>query len=156
MLIMLSADSFHRKGERKTAASIFDDKTAVPNDEMVDAALSGTSGLWNECKLHVAENYHNTGQEWKYYSRKAGWSLVFRQGKRTLFYFIPCSGYFMVAFVLGEKAEKAAERSSLPEHIRQRIASAVPYAEGKSFFVDVKDESDLESVFTLLRIKEGS
>jgi len=142
--------------EVKMAMSIFDDKATIPNDEMVDTVIANSAGLWNKLKSHVLANYQGTNQEWKFYSKKAGWSLIFKQNKRTLFYFVPCDGYFMIALVLGEKAEKVVEQSSIPEHIKKIIASATFYVEGKSFFVDVKDEKDLEPIFTLLKIKEES
>jgi predicted component of viral defense system (DUF524 family) len=81
---------------------------------------------------------------------------VLKQKSRTLCYFVPCNEYFMIAFVLGEKAERIAEQSSIPEHIKKIIASATSYVEGKSFFVNVEDEKDLEPVFTLLKIKQES
>ncbi|MDR0767509.1 MAG: DUF3788 domain-containing protein [Methanosarcinales archaeon] len=138
------------------ATSIFDDKAAIPNDEMVGAVLADTNAFWEKLKSYVIENYPGISQDWKFYSKKAGWSLVFKQKSRTLFYFVPCHEYFMIAFVLGEKAAKTAEQSSISEHIKKTIAAATPYVEGKSFFVDVKNEKDLESVYTLLKIKEES
>ena len=138
------------------ATSIFDEKAIIPNDEMVSEILADTSELWEHIKSHVTDNYEGISQEWKFYSKKAGWSLVFKKKKRTLFYFIPCDKYFLIAFVFSEKAEKVAEQSSIPEFIKKKIAAATSYVEGKSFFVDVKNEKDLESVFTLLTIKDES
>jgi len=135
------------------ATSIFGEKAIIPDDEMVSAVLADTNGLWDKLKSHVADNYKGTIQDWKFYSKKAGWSLIFKQNKRTLFYFVPCKGYFMIAFVFGEKAEKTAEQSSLPAYIKKSIASAIPYVEGKSFFVDVKNEMDTEAVYALIKIK---
>lgn len=137
------------------ATSIFDNKATIPNDEMVGTFLANTNELWNRLKLYVMENCQGISQEWKFYSKKAGWSLIFKRNKRTLFYFVPCDGYFMIALVFGEKSEKVAEQSSIPEHIKKAIASATSYAEGKSFFVDVKNEADLEPLFTLIKIKES-
>jgi len=138
------------------ATSIFDEKAIVPNDEMVGTVLADTNGLWNELKSHIMENYKGVNQEWKFYSKKAGWSLVFKQNKRTLFYFVPCSGYFMIALVFGAKAEKVAEQSSIPENIKKTIASATSYVEGKSFFVIMKNKEDLETALTLIKIKDES
>jgi hypothetical protein len=138
------------------ATSIFGDKATIPNDEMIETVLADTNELWDKLKSHIIENYQDISQDWKFYSKKAGWSLVFKQKSRTLFYFVPCNEYFMVAFVLGEKAERIAEQSSIPEHIKETIASATSYVEGKSFFVSVKDEKGLEPVFTLLKIKQES
>ena len=136
------------------ATSIFDEKAVIPNDEMVREVLANANEFWDKLKLHVVNNYNDIVQEWKFYSKKAGWSLIFKQNKRTLFYFIPCAGYFMIAFVFGEKAEKMAKQSYIPEHIKKTIASATPYIEGKSFFVDVKNEEDVDAVYTLLKIKK--
>ena len=138
------------------ATSIFDDKAITPDESMTDAVLADTKALWDKIRSHAAERYPGLEQEWKFYSKKSGWSLVIRQKKRTLFYFIPCKGYFMITFVLGEKAERTAMGSSIPDHIKDVISAATSYAEGKSFFVDVRDEKDVEPVLTLFRIKNES
>lgn len=138
------------------ATSIFDDKGVIPNDDMVSMVLADKNVLWERLKNYVSESYHDTNQSWKYYSKKAGWSLVFKKKDRTLFYFIPCDAYFKISFVFGDKATNTAEQSLLPEHIKMAISTAPKYAEGKSFFVDVKEESDLEPVMTLMKIKDES
>ena len=136
------------------ATSIFDDKAIIPNNDMVDAVLADTNILWDKIKSYVSENYQGISQEWKYYSKKAGWNLVFKQKKRTLFYFVPCQSWFIIAFVLGEKAVNTALQSPLPNNVKEAISDAAVCAMGHSFFVDVKDEQDLEPVFTIMRIKE--
>ena len=138
------------------ATSIFDEKAIIPNDSMVDMVLADKKELWDTLKSLIIENYQNVSQDWKYYSKKSGWSLIFKQNKRTLFYFIPCNEYFRIAFVFGEKATKAAEQSLIPVHIKETISAAPAYAEGRSFFVDVQDEKDLDPVLTLLKIKYES
>jgi len=138
------------------ATSFFDNRAIIPDDSIVDAVLVDTKSLWDKLKAHVLENYQGINQIWKYYSKKSGWSLVFKIKDRTLFYFIPCDGYFKISLVFGEKAVKAAAQSSIPECIKDTIFAAIPYIEGKSFFVDVKNEKDLESLFVLLKIKNES
>jgi hypothetical protein len=122
---------------------------------MVDDAIADKKPLWEKLKSHVAENYQGISQEWKMYSKKAGWSLVFKQGKRTLFYFVPCENHFIIAFVLGEKAVNAAMQSPLSADTKEAISDADVCAMGHSFFVMVKSEQDLEDVTVLLKIKEG-
>lgn|GEM_PF-5450847 len=82
--------------------------------------------------------------------------MVFKAKGITLFYFAPCDGYFKIFLTYGKNAEKEMKQSYIPEHVKEAISTAIDYAEGKTFFIDVKDESDLESVFTLLRIKHES
>jgi len=138
------------------ATSMFDDKAIIPTEDMVSAAIAGTKPLWDKLKPHVAEHYQRLSSEWKMYSKKAGWSLVWGKAKRTLFYFVPCETHFIIAFVLGEKAVKTALHSPISEKARAEISDADICAMGHSFFVYVRNEQDLEDVFTLLKIKEAS
>ena len=138
------------------ATSIFDDKAIIPNDSMVETAIADTKPLWEKLQSHVAENYQGINSEWKMYSKKSGWNLVFRQGKRTLFYFVPCKDHFIIAFVLSEKAVETALHSPISEKAKAEIRDADVCAMGHSFFVYVKSEQDLEDVVTLLKIKESS
>jgi len=136
------------------ATSIFDDKAIIPNDSMVEMAIADAKPLWDTLKSHVAENYQGISSEWKMYSKKAGWNLVFKQSKRTLFYFVPCKSHFIIAFVLGEKAVEMALGSPVSEKAETEIRNADICAMGHSFFIYVKGGQDLEDVFTLLKIKE--
>jgi len=138
------------------AASIFNDKAIEPNDAMVETALADAMPLWINLQNHVMENYSGLISEWKMYTKKSGWSKVFRKAKRTLFYFVPCQNHFIIAFVLGEKAVKAALDSSISEKARNEIADSDTCAMGHSFFVYIKSEEDLEDVKILLKIKEGA
>ncbi|MCL2556162.1 MAG: DUF3788 domain-containing protein [Firmicutes bacterium] len=134
----------------------FNDKAIEPNDAMVEMALGSVMPLWNKLQSHVAENYSGLVSEWKMYSKKAGWSLVFKLAKRTLFYFVPCENHFIIAFVLGEKAVKTALESSISQKVRQEMSDADICVMGHSFFVYIKSEKDLGDVKTLLKIKEGA
>ena len=138
------------------ATSIFDDKTVVPNDSMVDDAIADKKPLWDKMKSHVAENYQGIDQEWKMYSKKAGWSLVFKRGKRTLFYFVPCENHFIIAFVLGGKAVETAMQSPISDSTKEAISGADVCAMGHSFYVTVESKQDLEDAIALLKVKEAS
>jgi len=138
------------------ATSIFDDKAITPTEDMVNAAIADTKLLWGKLKSHAEENYPGLSSEWKMYSKKAGWSLVFKKAKRTLFYFVPCETHFIIAFVLGEKAVEMALKSLISGKARAEIFDADICAMGHSFFVYVRTEQDLEDVFILLKIKEAS
>jgi len=138
------------------ATSIFDNKAMPPTNNMVDDAIAVTKVLWDKLTSHVTGNYQGVSQEWKMYSKKAGWNLVFKQGKRTLFYFVPCENHFIIAFVLGEKAVNTAMQSSLSSSAKESISNADVCAMGHSFFIFVKSEQDIEDVITLLEIKVAS
>ena len=138
------------------ATSIFTDKAIVPSDNMTDAVLADKKPLWDKLKSHVANNYQGSSHEWKMYSKKAGWNLVCKREKRTLFYFVPCDNYFMIAFVFGGKAIDAAMRSSISDGMKEAISGADVCAMGHTFIVAVHNEQDLNDIITLLRIKDNS
>ena len=138
------------------ATSILDDKDIIPNDGMVDTVLADKAQIWDKTKSHILENYQDIEYNWKYANKKSGWVLIFTQKKRTLFYFIPRSEYFRLAFIFGDKAMKEIEHTSLPKHIIDMISDATTCAAGHSCFIDVKEENDLEPILTLLRIKYDS
>jgi len=138
------------------ATSIFDDKSVIPNNDMVDTVLADKKLLWDKMKSHVAESYQGISQEWKMYSKKAGWNLVFKCGKRTLFYFVPCNGYFMIAFVFSEKAVDTAMQSPISDGTKAAISDADVCAMGHTFITTVNNEQDLKDVIALLKIKVES
>lgn len=138
------------------AASIFYEKAVSPSDGMVETVLGDKKALWDKLEAHIFQNCMDAKKEWKFYSKKAGWSLVFKEKSRTLLYFAPFDGYFKVWFVFGDKAIATAKQSSLPEKVLEAISTASAYTEGTLFDVDVAAEHDLTTAMMLLEIKRGS
>jgi hypothetical protein len=136
--------------------SIFGDKDILPNEESLAGVLAGSKTSWDEIKNCVVAECGNYSEEWKYYSKKAGWALVIKSEKRTILYLIPLSGCFKANFVFGEKAVAAAQVSGLPEPIIALISEATPYMEGRSFMVDITSEADAQIVKRLIAIKNAN
>lgn len=133
--------------------SIFDEKALIPNDEQVERALGSCYSFWCDLRDYVSESTGQVVEEWKFYSKKAGWSLLIKEKKRTLFYLIPCEKIFKVNFVLGANALAAAKESLLQESVLEDMNSAPKYAEGTSFMFDVSDEDLLANAKTLIDFK---
>jgi len=104
-------------------------KTNQPTSEEVAAVLDSTAKIWEQLANWLAEQ-GVTGQEWKSYSPKAGWSLSLKFKKRTILYFIPCNGCFRVAFALGDGAVAAARQGDLSKNTIRLLDEAPRYAEG--------------------------
>jgi len=126
----------------------------MPGDSSLAEALGNAKKLWDTLEASIRAKHADAKSEWKFYSKKSGWILVFKKKSRTLLYAVPCEGYFKVFFVFGKKAVDAAKNAPLPEQIVKHILEATPYVEGTSFDVEVKREQDLESVYLLLKIKQ--
>lgn len=133
--------------------SIFADKQRKPEYKDVIEVLGGTAIFWDTIKNNISSQYPGSIEEWKYYSKSSGWTLLLKYKKRTILYLFPCDGYITVLFVFGERAVQKAYENDLPQYIIERIESAVPYMEGRSFQIDVKNESDIEHVKKLIDIK---
>ena len=133
--------------------SAFGDKTVIPDEDSVATVIGGTAPLWNDVKSHLS-GYRNMSEEWKFYSKKSGWTLVVKSGDRTLIYLIPQNGHFKTNFVFGGKAAEAARKADLPAYVIGKIEEARQYAEGRSFMIDVKEPDDVRTVSELIRIKD--
>ena len=133
--------------------SIFGEKAEAPTEDALAAALGESKTLWDDIKKQVESVCGKYNDEWKFYSKKAGWSFVVRSGKRTILYLIPQDKYFKVNFVFGEKAVAAVQNIGLPESIIALITEATPYAEGRSFMFDIGSLNDVDSARKLISIK---
>ena len=83
-------------------------KAKKPTEEELAAALGPAKAVWDLFIAGLAEENGVDVQEWSSYSRKAGWSLRLKRKKRTIVWLAPCQRCFRVAFILGDKAMKAA------------------------------------------------
>ena len=135
------------------AVSIFDDKTIIPDNNMVAAALSGTFSLWDDLVSHVKAEYPSVTEEWKHYGKAFGWTFKLISKKRNLLFLVPLGGYFRVRFVLGEKAVACAGAAALPQEIKDALRVAMPNVEGRSIDIDINHHEQLVLVKALIKIK---
>jgi len=133
--------------------SYFDDKTKKPTGVDLAKALGSKYQLWETIQKHIQENYCATVAEWKFYSQKYGWSMKLLLKKRNLFFFGPRDGYFIIAFVFGDKTVSALEKSSLPKEIIDEVVNARKYVEGRGLRIEIKKKKDVENILKLIEIK---
>lgn len=130
--------------------------THQPTTEEIAAALGPTAPLWDELLAWFAAEHGADQQEWKSYSAKYGWSLQLKLKRRTIVHLGPQVGSFMVAYILGDKALKAALASDLPKSLARIIAEAPRYPEGTGIRLTVKTARDLAPVRRLAPFKLNS
>jgi hypothetical protein len=124
-------------------------RTKPPTDEDLSTELGAARALWDELLTELALPI----QEWNSYSPKAGWSMKLKLKKRTIVYLAPCHGSFRVAFVLGDKAIKAARQSKLPKAVLKIIDEAPRYPEGTGVRLEIAARKDLAAVKKLAEVK---
>ncbi len=133
--------------------SIFVNKTVPPTNAMLSDALGKSYLYWKEIRQTLEEQYGTLIEEWKFYSASSGWTLKLLLKKRNLFFFAPCDGYFRIAFVFGDKAVTAVEKSKLPKKMIEELINAKRYAEGRGLRIDVKKKTHIKNIVTLVGIK---
>jgi hypothetical protein len=92
-------------------------------------------------------------REWNSYSPKAGWSLRLKRKARTIVWLGPREDSFIAAFILGDKAMRAARAAKLPQRIVKIMNEAPKYPEGTGVRIALKTPKDLAAVKTLAAIK---
>jgi hypothetical protein len=121
----------------------------APTEEELTTALGAVRTLWDELLAELALPI----QEWHSYSIKAGWSLKLKLGKRTIVYLTPCAGAIRVAFVLGDKAMKAARECRLPARVVKMLDEAPRYPEGNGVRMEITQRRELAAVKKLAAVK---
>ena len=134
-------------------ANAFIGKAKKPTEEELAAALGPAKVVWDRFIAGLAEENGVDVQEWSSYSRKAGWSLRLKRKKRTIVWLAPCQGCFRVAFILGDKAMKAARECELPARVVKILDEAPKYPEGTGVRIAVKGDKDIAVLKKLAEIK---
>jgi hypothetical protein len=135
------------------ASSISDDKNEKPTETMLKDALAKTYKLWEEIKKHLAEEYGELTEDWKFYNQKSGWLLKTLKKKRNLFFFIPVKDFFKITFIFGDKAVRSVMESDLPKNIKTTLKNAKKYMEGRGLQIEVKSSKEVKFVKKLVEIK---
>lgn len=132
--------------------SIFVDKSIQPDESMLKNALGKTYPLWEQICEFVYTKYPAI-PDWNYPGAKYGWSFRLKDKKRAIIYLLPREGFFMAAFVFGEKALASVLASDIPEFIKTELSAARKYAEGRGIRIDVKNGDIIPAIQELVVIK---
>lgn len=133
--------------------SAFCDKTHQPTDQEVSTVLGDAYAVWNQLIERISEKFPPITVEWGCSSAKTGWGLRLKQEKRGIMYMVPCKGYFLASFALGEKAVKLAKESGLPPPVLATIDAAPKYAEGRGVRLQIRHPEDLTWVLKIADAK---
>lgn len=133
--------------------SIFTNKAKMPDNVQLSAALGDLFKVWMSIMEYTMKAYPKAAEEWNYPGQKYGWSFRIKDKKRAIVYLLPRDKYFMAAFVFGEKATADALVSSIQDAVKEIIASARVYAEGRGFRIEVRNEENLKDIIKLIDIK---
>ena len=133
--------------------SAFLDRGSPPSERALEAILGKGNGLWAELLADLSSEFAPLNEKWSFSGKSHGWILRLRQKRRTVLYMVPCPGYFVASFALGEKACQAARGSGLPARVLEIIQHGPKYPEGRGVRLEVRTKKDLANVEELASIK---
>jgi hypothetical protein len=133
--------------------SAFLDRGSPPSERSLEAVLGKGNGLWAQLRARLSSELIPLREKWSFSGKSHGWILQLRHKKRTVLYMVPCPGYFVASFALGESACLATQRSGLPPHVLEIIQQAPKYPEGRGVRLEVRGKKDLANVEKLASIK---
>lgn len=137
-------------------ANAFIGKTEAPTEAELNAVLGDAQAAWDQLLAELEGELGVEVREWSSYSVKAGWSLRLKRKSRTVVWLGPCAGAFLVAFILGGHAMRAAKASKLPKRIVEIMKQAPKYPEGTGVRIVIKTAKELAAIKTLAAIKLAS
>lgn len=88
--------------------------------------------------------------------QKRDGAIEFQIQNVFLLYLLPRDGYFKAAFVFGQNATDTIFASSIDSYIQQELRAAKVYVEGRGIRIDVNDNTRMEDIKMLIRIKVGN
>ena len=135
------------------ALSVFGEKAKAPSDDDLRAMLGRAYPSWSKLIASVRECISPIAEVWTFTTAGAGWGLRLRHKDRVILYMTPQERHFLVSFALGEKAVAAAQAIRLPRAIRDAIAAAPRYAEGRGVRMAVKSIRQISGLVALAQIK---
>jgi hypothetical protein len=133
--------------------SIFTDKAVEPNLDDLKNNLDSTFDLWQQIIEIVKEKYPKPKEEWNYPGKKYGWSFRVKDKKRAIIYLLPRQGYFKVALIFGQKATDQIMASNIDAAIKEDLAAAKKYAEGRGLSLEVHDTKWMNDIGKLIDLK---
>lgn len=135
------------------SSSDFNNKQVMPDEAALAAEIGETKEVLDRICQFIETVTGQLTHEWKHYGQKSGWTLKLLSKKRNLLFVGPESGYFIIAFVFGDRAVEAVVKSGLPETIKNELVNARKYAEGRGIRFEIRDDSQLDNVMQLIKIK---
>jgi hypothetical protein len=137
------------------SVGVFTDRNHPPTESEIGEAIGPMLPAWQMLAQHIRERYLPEGNLKFLYGKSYGWAWRFRVKGKLLTALYPTKSGFTVQIILSPPAIEQAERMKLGKNVRQAIADANPYPEGRWLFIRVESSGDVRDVQRLFALKTG-
>lgn len=131
----------------------FTEREHRPSAEDIATVLDRTAPHWDALRAHIATDHAPVEEDWKYSGKSYGWALQLKQKRRAIIYLSPRERFFLAAFALGEQAAHVAGADTHLAPLRDVIATAPRYAEGRAVRFPIRTRADVGLARKLAAIK---
>lgn len=135
------------------AKSIYLEKAMQPDELMLAVAVGEHRSQWDEIIQHTSETYAAFSQEWKYYGKAWGWSLILKNKTKTLCYLTPVQGYFQVSIIFNDKGRALAATYNLPKTVAQAVEASKDNPKNIPYDFDVRTDADTDIAKKLIEAR---
>lgn len=137
------------------AIHVYIDKLHKPKEEEISTALGMTSFIWNDIHNYIVRNYDFT-PELIFFTKNYGWTVRYRKNNKTLCYFFPKRGSFLILIVLGGKEANQVDliKDRLNKNILQVFESTEQLHDGRWLWIEINNSDDIDSFKEILTIKK--
>jgi len=142
-----------KKGAAAVSQNAFSGRASKPTENDLKTVLGASHMLWKQVVSELMQDLKLDGADWHTASAKYGWSFRLRLKQRNIVYLGPRKGFFVAAFVLGDKAVIALRNTDLPADLLHTIAQTKRYPEGTPVRIEVTNQDNVGVVKILARIK---
>lgn len=134
----------------------FTDKKQRPTEEEVLAMIGSKAPLWEDLIQFIREHYPSDEDFTFLYGKQYGWARRFRIRKQLLTSLYPAEDGFKVQVNLSPEAVEQALTMQPGQNVREAIARAHPYPEGRWVFIPIDSAEDAQDIKRLLALRVES
>jgi hypothetical protein len=132
---------------------VLQDKTVVPDDEVISSHLGKTGPLWRSFFESLDAAHPDFTREWKYYNDGKSWLMKVTRKKKTVFWLSVIPGTFRITFYFTERAEAAVRESPIPDELKEQFLNGKWYNKIRGLTLTFRNRKDLEYAKALVEIK---
>jgi hypothetical protein len=138
----------------ETEKPVLSNKEIFPDDEYVFPLIGNRKIQWINLMNYISETHNDFSGSWKYYNDGKQWLFKMVHKKNTIFWLGVLSDTFRISFWFGDKAIPLIEGSDLPQSIKDDFRTAKKYGAIRAVSVKVYEQSDVENVIKLIKLKD--
>lgn len=126
-----------------------------PTAELLEKVLDKIYPVFREFIRIAESDEFKLIPEWRYYKDGKAWLCKITHRKKTVVWLSVWSDCFKVAFYFTEKSGEGIPGLKIDGSIKEFYLNHAPIGKLKPVVVEVRTESQLDDLFTLIRYKSG-